>query len=595
MGRRKTKAAKESAVHEIEQSSPETYEKPKLILPATCLFLQQYVEKLPTPHQKIFLTMKEFPIRKLIKSIPSGPLVPTHIIVFCIRLLRTKTFQPIGFVQLNHKLNNQIEKLVVVWKVFIQDLQLLKFTVIGTVSPATSTFHQALIMLTKKPDLLSCQKAIVYSVDPLKEIVHFYDTNSVLELFQEGFRKHMKIILVTTSLKDSAANNSLSIKEKLSNLDVFTATWRDILDIAHIQYSNMPEKMDNESPPIMINIYSDDFLHACDQYKVSGRKHSETMHSTIQLLDAFSIFTSVMCDEELFSPQSLVKFYDSNESLRIALPTCRFSTSPMQLGYKDCSRLCKINCKSVKCVEKCSNESSSEESDEAGNVASLSSEYDKKISETLEKLLLLALERDKEAKENTPNTVDEARATGQTNESVKNDQLSNKRSHEDATEYCADCRIYQICNDFMEKKDAEESESANATNIPKNEMSYEIDYKVYRKFLENTFPSKNYGNCKGPLCSRPRSAYTILQVTTDLMCNFKGFVQLANIMKEHSIPDVNSTIFNLFHIDIYIQYIEELQTTAFYMYDQEHGYDLFERREAFRILNGSGMYMLTRD
>ncbi|XP_060518479.1 uncharacterized protein LOC132697191 [Cylas formicarius] len=169
---------------------------PLLMHPTTCSTISSFMTDRRPEDRIIFLTMKEFNIRDLNPTHPDDPDAPSHVIFFCIRLLRQNIFQPIGAV-LRHETLDESYIISQCVRAFISDLGQLDLRVVATVTPPTGAFYQILQCLVEVPNLENRTDPIIYNCPPFENIIHLYDANRLVETFQNIFYicKEVRFIL----------------------------------------------------------------------------------------------------------------------------------------------------------------------------------------------------------------------------------------------------------------------------------------------------------------------------------------------------------------------------------------------------------------
>ncbi|KAJ8916721.1 hypothetical protein NQ315_013925 [Exocentrus adspersus] len=158
--------------------------------------------------------MNEYDLSEINPMHPDTAGSPTHVIIFCIRFVAGDTFQPIGGL-LTYKYKDQSIILAECLKAYINDLWKLGLYVVGTVSPPFECFKGMLSHLVDVGDVNTFSGCLVYSVTPIKEIVHIYDIQFLLIKLQNLF-KEGDIKFVELSKEHRASWNDISLVLNLS-------------------------------------------------------------------------------------------------------------------------------------------------------------------------------------------------------------------------------------------------------------------------------------------------------------------------------------------------------------------------------------------
>lgn len=303
----------------IIYSAPEdrtlTKRQPVIIPPGTFETLAEYMLRTVPSQRNVFLSVNEYSIKDINPLHLEDDDSPTHVLFFCLRLIVTDQFHPIGLVQINKKID-QTEKLVNIWKAFLQDLSILRLIVIGSISPANTTFHKILETLTLNPDMGDSTEPILYSVWPFKSILHLYSYHHLLHDIQETLFKCGEMSFITC--------NTHLLAQSSRSLELWNAGWSDILpvlDALGIDRDQIEERVNDGS----ITIFSLEFWKAYKTTKLNDTTTKYIIKSTDRMMELFCSFLSLLnIYQNRMCPDDLKVFYDNNEDLRCLLASAKF-------------------------------------------------------------------------------------------------------------------------------------------------------------------------------------------------------------------------------------------------------------------------------
>ncbi|CAH1963424.1 unnamed protein product [Acanthoscelides obtectus] len=277
----KTTASQSSSQDNIENYNERTEElyRPFFIHPTTCVILAEHILTLMPPERNVILAMNEYAIRDINPTHPDSPDSPTHVIVFCIRLITADVCQPIGGL-LIYRDEDQSYLLAECLKAYINDLWKLGLFVMATVSPPFETFKKMFSHIVPVDCSATDSGPLSYSVAPIKEIVHIYDIQFLLIKLQNLLRE-----------------GDIRFEEKcLDDRRVYRASWSDVrvLSSYSVEYRMLDEIMkQTREVSRRVHVFTHPIYQQLTEAEAKGLLSTEAT-GTVVLLNCVRSFTRII-------------------------------------------------------------------------------------------------------------------------------------------------------------------------------------------------------------------------------------------------------------------------------------------------------------
>ncbi|KAG5878638.1 hypothetical protein JTB14_008678 [Gonioctena quinquepunctata] len=197
----------------IDDTENESY-RPYLIHSTTYIILTEQILTLMPSQRNVILSMNGYALNKINPAHPNTSDSPTHVIIFCIRLIADDIFQPIGGLMVYEYLDQSFVIAECV-KAYINDLWKMGLHVVATVSPAITIFKGIMKQIADIKDFETQSSVISYDVGPVKNIIHIYDIQFLL-------------IKLQTLFKDGDVKFE---EDNYFERKVYQASWRDITTV----------------------------------------------------------------------------------------------------------------------------------------------------------------------------------------------------------------------------------------------------------------------------------------------------------------------------------------------------------------------------
>ncbi|CAH1130188.1 unnamed protein product [Ceutorhynchus assimilis] len=275
--------------------------------------LLNYFDGAEPAHRNVALTVKEYPVENINDRIRKTRSDPTHLVVFCLRIMASDFYNTLGVVHMNNRFEHA-SQLALLWVAFIQDLSKLGLNVVASVSPCTQMYRDILCQLTRDENFENCCQPITYMVYPYL-ILHLYDYNSIMEEFQETFHFRKDVCFIS---RHWAGNDSA---EK-----VYAASWRNMYGVLAPSLGKPSYHYAERAKGVEKLIFLPPFRRNYKKASEANPSRSFTKLSTDFLLDLLWEFSRI-CEEESMKLDELEKFCVENQELKCMLASAHFKCS----------------------------------------------------------------------------------------------------------------------------------------------------------------------------------------------------------------------------------------------------------------------------